>query len=256
MRAARAEWERIQRGVAEFDITLAKGRLEFYPEQPTTVRGFKPNIDAAPGYSPKWCTTSPIRVTPTAYNSKLSWKSYRNKSVWIKCGHWEENKRLCPNYMLHGAPQCLMQATWDSHFSPIALQHPSPTQIIPQIVGRYPMEPLHPLFQPPVISVYMLDVVRANHALALTITHDLMGHSLRFAETGIHPGAIATQHRIWRDKRCQNCHHRLGIHFLQLKIRMVASPVLNHHHRDVIRPCASGTAFAPTMAGGAKHVAL
>ena len=91
---------------------------------------------------------------------------------------------------------------WDSHFPSIALQHPSPTQIIPQIVvGRYPpMEPLHPLFQPPVVPVHMLDVVGANHALALTITHDLMGHSLRFAETGIHPGAIATQHRIWRDK--------------------------------------------------------
>ncbi|MNR49728.1 hypothetical protein D3C85_1691430 [compost metagenome] len=63
-------------------------------------------------------------------------------------------------------------------------------------MGRYPMEPIHPLFQPPVISVYMLDVVRANHALTLTIAHDLMGHSLRFAETGIHPGTIATQHRI------------------------------------------------------------
>ncbi|OCW47880.1 hypothetical protein A6763_20445 [Aeromonas caviae] len=98
--------------------------------------------------------------------------------------------------MLHGAPQRLMQATWYIHFPPVALQHPSPTQIISQIVGRYPMEPLHPLFQSTVISVYMLDVVRANHTLALTIAHDLMGHSLRFAETGIHPGAVATQHRI------------------------------------------------------------
>ncbi|AHX60376.1 hypothetical protein B224_1537 [Aeromonas media WS] len=42
----------------------------------------------------------------------------------------------------------------------------------------------------------MLDVVRTNHTLALTIAHDLMGHSLRFAETGIHPGTVATQHRI------------------------------------------------------------
>ena len=106
------------------------------------------------------------------------------------------NKRLCPNYVLHGAPQRLMQATWDIHFPPVALQHPSPTQIISQIVGRYPMEPLHPLFQSTVISVYMLDVVRTNHTLALTIAHDLMGHSLRFAETGIPPGAVATQHRI------------------------------------------------------------
>jgi len=48
MRAARAEWTRLQRGVAEFQITLARGRPELYPEQPTTVRGFKPDIDAAP----------------------------------------------------------------------------------------------------------------------------------------------------------------------------------------------------------------
>ncbi len=45
------------------------------------------------------------------------------------------------------------------------------------------MEPLHPLFQSTVISVYMLDVVRANHTLALTIAHDLMGHLLKLAYT-------------------------------------------------------------------------
>ncbi|MGL5294758.1 MAG: contractile injection system protein, VgrG/Pvc8 family, partial [Aeromonas sp.] len=47
MRAARAEWEKLQRGVAEFSITLARGRPDLYPEQPTTVRGFKPQIDEA-----------------------------------------------------------------------------------------------------------------------------------------------------------------------------------------------------------------
>ncbi|XEI33352.1 phage late control D family protein [Aeromonas veronii] len=39
LRAARAEWDRLQRGVAEFEITLATGRPELYPEQPTAVRG-------------------------------------------------------------------------------------------------------------------------------------------------------------------------------------------------------------------------
>ncbi|MGL5661491.1 MAG: phage late control D family protein, partial [Aeromonas sp.] len=47
MRAARAEWEKLQRGVAEFSITLARGRPDLYPEQPTQVVGFKPQIDAA-----------------------------------------------------------------------------------------------------------------------------------------------------------------------------------------------------------------
>lgn len=67
MRAARAEWERIQRGVAEFDITLAKGRPELYPEQPTTVRGFKPDIDAAP-----WLLTQVVHdLTNQGYTNRV-----------------------------------------------------------------------------------------------------------------------------------------------------------------------------------------
>ncbi|HIC8860054.1 TPA: phage late control D family protein [Aeromonas hydrophila] len=67
MRAARAEWERIQRGVAEFDITLARGRPELYPEQPTTVRGFKPQIDEA-----NWLLTQVVHdLTNQGYTNRL-----------------------------------------------------------------------------------------------------------------------------------------------------------------------------------------
>lgn len=44
-RAARAEWQRIQRGVASFRITLARGRPELFPELPANVSGWKPQID-------------------------------------------------------------------------------------------------------------------------------------------------------------------------------------------------------------------
>lgn len=44
-RAARAEWQRIQRGVASFRITLARGRPELFPELPASVTGWKPEID-------------------------------------------------------------------------------------------------------------------------------------------------------------------------------------------------------------------
>lgn len=46
-RAARAEWQRQQRGVEEFSLTLAHGRPELIPELPVRVQGFKPQIDAA-----------------------------------------------------------------------------------------------------------------------------------------------------------------------------------------------------------------
>lgn len=44
-RAARAEWRKLQRGMAEFSITMAQGRAELIPETPATVQGFKISID-------------------------------------------------------------------------------------------------------------------------------------------------------------------------------------------------------------------
>jgi phage protein D len=45
-RAAKATWARIQRGKAEFSITLAEGRPELFPEVPVIVSGFKALIDS------------------------------------------------------------------------------------------------------------------------------------------------------------------------------------------------------------------
>jgi phage protein D len=45
-RAAKMQWERLQRGVATFSIQLAKGRAELYTEMPVKVSGFKQQIDA------------------------------------------------------------------------------------------------------------------------------------------------------------------------------------------------------------------
>lgn len=68
LRAARAEWDRLQRGVAEFEITLATGRPELYPEQPTAVRGFKPQIDEA-----DWVLTKVSHsLTNSGYTNAIS----------------------------------------------------------------------------------------------------------------------------------------------------------------------------------------
>lgn len=45
-RAARTEWRRLQRGMAEFSITLAHGQPDLIPEMPATVKGWKPSIDS------------------------------------------------------------------------------------------------------------------------------------------------------------------------------------------------------------------
>lgn len=46
LRAARAEWRKLQRGVATFAITLAQGRPELFPDLPATVSGWKRSIDS------------------------------------------------------------------------------------------------------------------------------------------------------------------------------------------------------------------
>ncbi|EOU0867832.1 phage late control D family protein [Escherichia coli] len=46
-RAAKMQWERLQRGVASFSLQLAEGRAELYTEMPVKVSGFKQPIDDA-----------------------------------------------------------------------------------------------------------------------------------------------------------------------------------------------------------------
>lgn len=66
-RAARAQWDKLQRGVAQFSITLARGRPELFPELPTTVQGFKPQIDQA-----QWLLTQVTHhLTDSGYTNSL-----------------------------------------------------------------------------------------------------------------------------------------------------------------------------------------
>lgn len=46
-RAAKMQWERLQRGVASFSVQLAEGRADLYTEMPVKVSGFKQPIDDA-----------------------------------------------------------------------------------------------------------------------------------------------------------------------------------------------------------------
>ncbi|ENF3459841.1 phage late control D family protein [Yersinia enterocolitica] len=46
-RAAAARWSNLQRGAAEFTMTLARGRADLFPELPAVMQGFKPEIDQA-----------------------------------------------------------------------------------------------------------------------------------------------------------------------------------------------------------------
>ena len=66
-RAARAMWDKLQRGVATFTITLAMGRPELFPELPVNVSGFKPQIDNS-----DWLLTRvEHNITDTGYTTGI-----------------------------------------------------------------------------------------------------------------------------------------------------------------------------------------
>lgn len=66
-RAARAMWDKLQRGVATFTITLAMGRPELFPELPVSVSGFKPQIDNS-----DWLLTRvEHNITDTGYTTGI-----------------------------------------------------------------------------------------------------------------------------------------------------------------------------------------
>ncbi len=62
--AAKAEWQRIQRGMATFSLTLAVGVPQLTPQSPVTVQGFKRQIDGT-----TWLAT---RVTHRLDDSGLT----------------------------------------------------------------------------------------------------------------------------------------------------------------------------------------
>lgn len=75
--AARAEWLRIQRGIFDFEITLAYGRADITPQRPARVVGFKRQIDET-----LWIVTS-VRHTldGSGYVSQLTLETEQAEGV-------------------------------------------------------------------------------------------------------------------------------------------------------------------------------
>lgn len=73
LQAAKAAWEKLQRGVAEFSITLEHWRPEIFPELPSKVRGFKPAIDSCAWLISKatHCVTDSGATTALEFEMKL-----------------------------------------------------------------------------------------------------------------------------------------------------------------------------------------
>ena len=84
-RAARAMWDKLQRGVATFTIILAMGRPELFPELPVNVSGFKPQIDNS-----DWLLTRvEHNITDTGYTTGIELE-VKNSEVAEVTGGEEE----------------------------------------------------------------------------------------------------------------------------------------------------------------------
>ncbi|WP_431274240.1 contractile injection system protein, VgrG/Pvc8 family [Variovorax ureilyticus] len=85
--AARAEWLRIQRGIFDFEITLAYGRADVIPQRPARVAGFKRQIDATP-----WMVAN-VRHTidGSGYTSAFTLETQQEEGVEGQEGASEED---------------------------------------------------------------------------------------------------------------------------------------------------------------------
>jgi len=84
--AARAEWLRIQRGIFDFEITLAYGRADITAQRPGRVAGFKRQIDETP-----WIVAS-VRHTldGSGFVSQLTFETEQAEGVEGQEGSTEE----------------------------------------------------------------------------------------------------------------------------------------------------------------------
>ena len=80
MQAAKAEWERLQRTVVTFKLTLALGRADLIPETPVKVSGFKSVIDSHPWVISKVTHTVDSTGFTTALEFELSLKGVEYKA--------------------------------------------------------------------------------------------------------------------------------------------------------------------------------
>lgn len=65
--AAVAEWQRIQRGLATFELSLATGNALLMPKSPVLVSGFKPTIDVVEWQATKVCHT----ISKSGFTSRI-----------------------------------------------------------------------------------------------------------------------------------------------------------------------------------------
>jgi len=69
--AAVAEWQRIERGLATFEMQLALGDPSIMPQSPVTLSGFKPEIDAT-----EWLSkTVSHSITASGFTSRIEFET-------------------------------------------------------------------------------------------------------------------------------------------------------------------------------------
>lgn len=75
--AAQAEWRRIQRGAATFELSMALGEPQLGPQTPVRVRGWKPQIDETEWLAIKTCHS----IADGGYTTKIEFEVARARAA-------------------------------------------------------------------------------------------------------------------------------------------------------------------------------
>jgi hypothetical protein len=114
----------------------------------------------------------------------------------------------------NGSAKRFTQANCGVDGVPVSLEHPSPSQIVFQMLGGDTMEAAHPAFQAAVVAIDVLDVQSAlDDASALADVDLAMRDADNSGEHCIDSRTFSTRNCILCDKRLQYGNDMRRIHF-------------------------------------------
>ena len=117
------------------------------------------------------------------------------------------------------------------------LDHATPAQVVVQVFGGHPVKSLHPLFQPRMVSVRVLDVVDAGQdSDPLVQVHRPMGRHAHFPSRqgdGAFSSPIRAKNRIPSQERSQHCFDLPMVVLRKDRIGGRSRPVPDHQNENL-----------------------
>jgi hypothetical protein len=135
-----------------------------------------------------------------------------------------------------------------------AVNQPSPTEIIGKVMSGDAVESVHPLLEPTIVGVHVLDVIHlADHPNARSQIDWAMSNADFTHSSTQGPTAVGAKNRIACQQRLERRADVLLVSLLQYEVGCIATTVTANQHRNLFGGQTTLRGFAATFMGLALH---